>query len=559
MDPIVQWSIWEGEFTAARERTQPYLRPDETPLAATFSHAESGARITVEGFWDGGRTWRVRFAPSLPGTWEWQTASEDQGLAGQSGTLEVRAATPEEIAANPNLRGHVRVSPDGRRFHYADGTPFLLLGDTNWAMNTERCGLGDGDGPFFVWLRDRQARGYTAVMTEFMEIDQPNEGGHPFPGNTDPPGSGRFDDPNPAYFAGLDRRMAALWEAGMVVCAHPTWIGKQVGVSLEDAIWLSRYLLARYAAHNLIWSLSGEYQYAYTHTGIPWEKSDWQALGNAVAAANAYGHPLSIHPSGRQDLDDPAAWPEEAHQASSAGEFHDEPWLDHNWLQTGHSLDRLWRVPQRVAENYARTPTKPVLHAEGFYERHKIEGASARMIRWQAWTAFLNGAAGHVYGSAGVWQFFDPRAAVGIGTDRTNSQPWHGQSWREALGYAGGKQLAHLLAFLRALDWHRLEPHREWLRVRGVPAQVQSLTDPHCAAIPGEAVVVYIPAGNSGKRIEILNVGDHEYTAQWFDPRTGEYSAASDGPIRGDRREGVWRTPSVYRHSDWVLLLTAVR
>jgi len=156
-----------------------------------------------------------------------------------------------------------------------------------------------------------------------------------------------------------------------------------------------------------------------------------------------------------------------------------------------------------------------------------------------------------------VWQFYDPSASVGIGADRTNSRPWHGQSWREALDYAGGKQLAHLLAFFRALPWHRLEPHREWLRVRGVPADVQSLTDPHCAAIPGEVVVVYIPAGNSGKRIEILHVGDRDYVAQWYDPRSGAYTPASDRPIRGDRRDGAWRAPSVYRHSDWVLLLTA--
>jgi hypothetical protein len=557
MDPIVQWSIWERELTADRERTRPYLRPDEAPLTATFRHAASGSRVTVEGFWDGGRTWRVRFAPGLAGAWEWETASDDPALAGQGGAFEVRAPGPEEIAANPNLHGHVRVAPDGRHFVHADGAPFLLLGDTNWAMNTERCGLGDGDGPFFLWLRDRQAKDYSAVMTECMEIDQPNEGGYPFPGNTSWPGNGRFDDLNPAYFAGLDRRMAAVWEAGLAVCLHPTWIGKQVGMAPEDAAWFSRYIMARYGAYNLIWSLSGEYQYAYTHSEIRWTRADWRALGETVAAANAYGHPISVHPSGRQNVEDPIEWGEEAHQASSGGEFHDEPWLDHNWLQTGHSLDRLWRVPQRVAENYARTPAKPVLHAEGFYERQNIEGASARMVRWQAWSAFLNGAAGHVYGAAGVWQFYDPSASVGIGADRTNSRPWHGQSWREALDYAGGKQLAHLLAFFRALPWHRLEPHREWLRVRGVPADVQSLTDPHCAAIPGEVVVVYIPAGNSGKRIEILHVGDRDYVAQWYDPRSGAYTPASDRPIRGDRRDGAWRAPSVYRHSDWVLLLTA--
>ncbi len=557
MTAILQWSIWEKAFAAARPAERPDHADGQALLAVTVTHPESGTVLTLDGFWDGGADWRVRFAPTLPGTWEWVSHSADPGLDGQAGTLEARAPSAEECAANPNLRGHLRVSPDGRRFAHADGTPFLLLADTNWAMNTERCGLGDGDGPFYVWLRDHVAAGFTAVMTEFLEIDQPNEGGPAFPGNASGPGNAQFADLNPAFFAALDRRMAALWEAGLAVCAHPTWVGKQAVFSPGDVTWLSRYLLARYGAYNLLWSLSGEYQYAYTQQP-PWTTADWQALGRAVAAANVYGHPISVHPSGRQGLEDPAAWPPAAHQASSGGEFHDEPWLDHNWLQTGHALDLLWRVPQRIAENYSRVPAKPVLHAEGFYEQQTTEGASARMVRWQAWTAFLDGAAGHAYGANGVWQFFDPRARIGIGRDRANSQPWHGRSWRTALEAPGGRQLIHLLTFLRSMEWHRLTPRPEWLRVRGVPVETDSVTDPHCAAIDNRVVVVYIPAGNAGLRLEVLHLGGHQYRAQWYDPRTGQYSPASEQPVRGDRLEGAWRAPSVYRHSDWVLLLTAI-
>ncbi len=558
MESILQWSIWERTFTAARAPTGSELASAEPLHQVDFRHSASGTVLTLAGYWDGGTTWRVRFAPPLAGDWAWSSRSADAALDGQAGTLAVRAATADEVLANRNLHGHVRVTEDGRRFAYADGTPLLLVADTNWAMNTARCGLGDGDGPFTVWLRDRVEAGFTAVMTEFYEIDQPNEGGSAFLGNTEWPGNGRYQELNPAFFAALDRRMQSLWDAGMIVCAHPTWVGKQVAMSPRDAIWTSRYLMARYGAFNLIWSLSGEYQYAYTQVPEPWTRSDWVTLGNAVAEANVYHHPLSVHPSARQDLDDPAEWPEAAHQASSGGEFHEEPWLDHNWLQTGHAADTLGRVPQRVAENTARVPTKPVLLSEGYYETQTVEGASARMVRWQAWSSLLDGAAGTVYGANGVWQFFDRQAAIGIGKDRANSQPWHGQTWREALAALGGRQLAHLIRFMRAIDGHRLEPRREWLRVRGLPAQVPSVTDPHCAAIGDQVVVVYVPAGNSGLQLEVLHLGTHDYRAQWFDPRTGAYSPASDQPIRGEGQEGAWRAPSVYRHNDWVLLLTSV-
>jgi len=552
MQVVTTWSVFEHAFQAGADYQTPHLHADRPSFVVRFAHRETGKEIAVDGFWDGDRTWRVRFAPSAPGLWQWRTSSSDGALDGQSGAFECRPPGEDEIAENPNLRGHVTVDPSGRFFAYADGTPFFLLADTNWAMNASRCGISqDRDGPFHTWLADRRAKGFTAIMTELFEIDQANEGGYPFPNNSQPPGTGDYSQLNAEHFQWLDKRIVALWENGWVICTVPTWIGKHVGMSRSDAIALSRYLMARYGAYNLIWGLSGEYQYAYTHLQMPWTKGDWRALGQAVSARNVYGHPISLHPSSRQDPDDPEEWPEEAHEASSGGEFHDEPWLDHNWLQTGHALALLCQVPKRVAENYGRAPSKPVLHAEGYYERQRSDGASSRMIRWQAWTAYLNGAAGHAYGANGVWQFYDSTA-------RPDAQPWHGQPWPEALRFEGSAQLKHLADFFASIPWHRLEPHREWLRIRGVPVHAESLTDPHCAAIADELCVIYVPAGNSGKRIEIMNLGGRRYQAQWFDPRTGEYSAATEEPIQGSGPDGRWRAPSVFRHRDWVLLLRAL-
>ncbi len=130
MTAILQWSIWEKAFAAARPAERPDHAAGQALLAVTFAHPESGTVLTLDGFWDGGADWRVRFAPTLPGTWEWVSLGRPR--AGRAaGTLEVRAPSAEECAANPNLRGHLRVSPDGRRFAHADGTP-----SSSWPIPT---------------------------------------------------------------------------------------------------------------------------------------------------------------------------------------------------------------------------------------------------------------------------------------------------------------------------------------------------------------------------------------------------------------------------------------
>jgi len=556
MDVITLWSIQEISFTASEDYPNPFLKQDVPLLIATFEHSESGTRLAVEGFWDGGKTWRVRFAPNHVGAWNWSASSSDSGLDGISGSFDCIAPTSQQIAGNPNYRGHIKVHVGGRYFIYADGVPFLWIGDTIWSMNTRRCGLGpDSQGPFYVWLNDRKAKGFNVVFSEYFEVNQQNEGGYAFPANTH--GKGDYDDLNPDYFRYLDTRVQALWDSGFVLAAHPTWIGKQFPMSPADARRVSRYLMARYGAYNIVWSLSGEYQYSYHNISPPWKTEDWNELGNAIQYYNAFGHPVSIHPSGRQNPNDPAGWPVEAHQASSGGEFHHQVWLDHNWLQTGHATERLWRVPFRTAENYARTPAKPVIHSEGYYENHRDSGATVSQIRWQAWTTFLNGGAGHGYGGGGVWQFYDPSDPGGVGKDRRNSPPWSGANWQEALNYPGAGQMKHVRDFFTSFHWWSLEPHRDWVNIDGATPNVESLTDPHCAAKPGEVYVIYIPEGNIGKTIEVHHLNNKTYKARWFSPRDGSSSVINDGRPINTEMIDKWISPPVKDNEDWVLMLRA--
>ena len=52
-----------------------------------------GFRKRCYGFWDGGRTFRVRVLATKPGTWRWRSGSSpsDPGLAGVTGEFQAKA------------------------------------------------------------------------------------------------------------------------------------------------------------------------------------------------------------------------------------------------------------------------------------------------------------------------------------------------------------------------------------------------------------------------------------------------------------------------------------
>jgi hypothetical protein len=131
----VQWEPQMVRLTADREH--PWW---EFPATIAFTHQATGQRLVLEACWDGGREWVVRFTAPQPGVWTWETVSGDAGLHGHAGRFDVRPPTDKEGERNPNYRGHVKISRNGRYFEYADGTPMLLLADTLWSGNTARCG-----------------------------------------------------------------------------------------------------------------------------------------------------------------------------------------------------------------------------------------------------------------------------------------------------------------------------------------------------------------------------------------------------------------------------------
>ena len=535
--------------------------PVEIALEAAEAPADpyAGAQVWVDlegpgfskrcyGFWDGDRKFRVRVQATASGVWTWRSGShfDDAGLNGKRGTFETVPWTEAEKQVNPNRRGQVGIAANGRFFEYADRTPFFLLADTLWAGNTTRCGLGDHkDGPFFQYLADRREKGFTAILIQAIHGygDYPNGQAHRNEG-----GYALLDcDParlNPEYFQALDERMQAISDLGFVAAIPAMWWGKtkQCIFSPAEAQRISVYLAARYGTFNSLWCLSGEYQ--YTFRDCDWRPNDFNAMGAAVQRHNPWQHPLSIHPSGATNWAPP-------HNVQSSRPFHGESWLDHHWLQTGQSINRMCNIVTRLAENRALEPTVPIFCSESYYERAS-DSQSAYHSRWQVWTAYLNGAAGFGYGAQGLWQFFDPRDPKGEPGKMTRHPP---VPWWEAIRLPGSAQVGHACKVLASLDWQTLEPCRDELRIDGKPnwqPTGKDLTPPHAARLGQSTWIVYVPRGNAKREISLpVNTARQAMRGRWYDPRTGVRTVATQGIHKSGRFPGR----PVPSDEDWIFVL----
>ncbi|RMH65228.1 MAG: DUF4038 domain-containing protein [Bacteroidetes bacterium] len=505
-ETVPVWGRFEHTFTTA-------AGPD-TRIAVTFTGPDGTTR-TVDAFWDGGTTWRVRFMPDVQGLWRFQA----DGPAAQtvSGTFE---AMPAPDAANPFLRhGAVRVSDTGTHFVHADGTPFFWLGDTAW-----NGALLASEADWQAYLQHRRAQGFTGIQF----VATPWRTAY-----TDAAGQVAYTTGadgltiNPAFFQRLDRYVDAVNEAGLLAAPVLLWaLGDPAAMPVPgklpeaQAITLARYLVARYGGHHVFWFLAGDENYS----GERAER--WRRIGRGVFGE---GHPapVTLHPQGMQ-------WHVEA--------LRSEPWLDVLVYQSGHGDDAntlRWIHSGPPAQHWASKPIRPLINAEPPYENHLAYQSrrphTAYTVRRAIYWSLLNAPpAGVTYGGHGLWSW-ETRPAVPLNHERSGMAP----PWHEALAYEGSQDMTHVAELMSTIDWWRLRPAQNLL------ADQPGRDDP--ARFVGAArtaardlALLYLPVGGSVRLSEAAGT-----TAYWFDPRTGARHEV----------EGSRQTYTAPDDQDWLLVL----
>lgn len=498
---IHTWEVHTLTFTARGNYDNPYTdiptEGDNDLLSVTFTGTTGGAKdksITIKGSWNGEKEWIVNFAAPAAGKWTYRTTSRDRGLNGKRGTVEVIPWSQEDLQANPTRRGPLRVHSgaerSGRYFEYADGTPFLWIGDTWWnwtkrsikfetfqAMVDNRAAKGFNVGQLFVpgngWGRES-----SSLSEDYTRLD-------------------------PEHVQHVERMIQYANEKGITVWIHGWWSREELddtaGAEAVKRWW--RYLIHRFAAYNVIWVLAGEYN-MYNNGGFP--LSFWKELGQMIRDVDPYDRLISAHNT-------PPFWNggADAPQWSTATVLHAEPWLDYNQSQTGHGRYANEMIPGVVADAYAVTPPKPIVVTEPWYEF--IEGnPTGRDIRLGAWGAVLSGAAGHSYGGGHVWLASVPESPGGSG-------PWPIEEGfaRTTYDYEGARSMQIMGEFLKSIHWWELSPH---------PELVSDYPQPFCLARPGERYVLYLRYGGHVK----VRMGDTDasYSYYWMNPSTGKKTNA---------------------------------
>ncbi|MBI1390236.1 MAG: DUF4038 domain-containing protein [bacterium] len=498
------WTPVELSFKAGADLKTPYIDglPDggEPYLKAVFKH-ESGETITLPGFWDGGSDWKVRFAPAKPGAWRYVTQSPDELLNGQTGEIVCSAWSDEQIDDNPTRRGFIHVNEKeprpGRYFIYADGTPFLWIGDTWWNWTKRGIPLER----FQTLADDRASKGFTVGQLFFAGLGWGKQSSML---NED------FTQPDVDHIHEVEAMIRYANQKGITVWVHGWWGGAHLKdhVGAEAIRRWTRYMVARLAAYNVIWVLAGEYNLDnYGGLGLDF----WEDLGAMIAKEDPYDRAISAHPT-------PPGWGggEGAPQWSTADVMHDESWLSYNQSQVGHGKWRNEMIPSVVSEAYAKQPAKPIVVTEPWYEFIK-GNPTAEEIRFGAWSAMCSGAAGHSYGGGHVWKAHVPEAPAG-----KDSWPMEMGFETNTLDYPGARSIGYMAKFLKSIDWWELEPH---------PELVIDNSSRYCMAKPGLRYVAFLRWGGAVK-LDLTGAPEiSQLRYQWID--LGEEKIASEGTVQG--------------------------
>ena len=520
MEQVGLWMVFEFALQGSKDYQNPFW--DQT-VRIEFTSA-SGKKRTVEAFWDGGRTWRVRFSPDETGKWFWRS----RALDANDGRLDLQEGSFQSVPYRGKntlyQRGPVGLSKDRRHFVHADGTPFFWLADTAW-NGVLRADPNDWQ----EYLRTRALQQFTAIQfvsTQWRGLSKDPSGEKAYEGD-------EHIRLNPAFFQRLDGKVAAINEHGLVAAPVILWAvnDKEPGFKLAeaDAQRLTSYIVARWGAHQVIWILGGDGNYR----GQRAER--WKRIGRAVFGER-HDRLVTMHPNG---------------QSSYTQEFRGEPWFDFIGYQSGHgsSDDHLrWLIEGPPAKEWKDTPALPVVNLEPNYEKHpsyhaKKQFTDREVRRAAYWSLLVAPPAGVTYGCNPIW-VWPPKPEPAEGHNLGIIDPW-----RTGLDLPGAKCMSILRKLFEALPWWDLRP------AQGILAEQPGTAAPRlfiaaAATEDGTIAVAYTPEGG---RIALNALAlKLPLPARWFNPRSGEWTDAGGMA----EAKASFNAPD---GNDWVLVLGGVK
>ena len=421
----------------------------------------------------------------------------------------------------------LKIAPGGRHLQYADGRPFLYLGDTAWEL-FHRLNREEAD----LYLRNRAAKGFTViqavVLAERDGLTVPNPYGHLPLTDRDPA------RPVEAYFEHVDFIVNRAAELTLFTGWLPTrgfyWTAgnRNAIFTPENARAFGRFLGARYKSKPVIWILGGD-----QNIRTPGERAIIDAMAGGLAEGDGGVHLKTFHPRG---------------PGMSSLQLRDAPWLDFHMSQSSHGA-RDHDNGLFIEHDRALHPPKPALDGEpryemipvGFYYANfsRLDRMDDFDVRTAAYWAMLAGAAGHTYGHSSVWQMWRPGLPAVIHADIP---------WQQALDHPGAFQMGHLRRLFQSRPWQTLVPDQSIIRSGPVtgPATIRA-----ARAADGRFAFIYSPRGEPFTVNRAIIKGERVKEI-WWDPR---YGVAYHVHTSDNQAFQTYVPPTSGRGQDWLLLL----
>lgn len=532
---VQKWQAVEVVLTSSKTYADPFQDVDVT---AIFTRKGS-ATIVRPAFWDGGRTWKIRFAPPETGMWSMTTSATDPKDSGLHHVTKSIQCDPYSGDLAIYKHGFLKVSKNGRYLTYADGLPFFYLGDTHWILSHERFETSNAPGvvsQFKYTVDKRVKQGFTVFQSEAgwqarsAQIRITDEGKSDEEADAD--FEHGFTRADLAGFANLDRKFKYIADHGMVHAnAEICWVRDPASFAIFTEAYMSRlarYWVARYGAYPVIWTIAQEidknYYSAYDSSTI----KRWFAAAQSIADNDAYHQPVMPH---MENTD---------HTTASDSWWSNQPFHSGWAVQWQGALDNM-----NIAKGFwDAAPTKPSVLYESAYDHFWTDSRGALGA---AYKAFQYGMYGYGYGANGIWNdiYSKPGQPGDYGT--AYEMPAHYFWWREGADLPTGDELSYFKRFYTSLEWWKLAPRFDdyaW----------SSFADPSRSLLSsdGENTYVVFFFGSGTSTGTLNHMGDHStYSAQWFNPRNGQF--AKIGLIKPSGSQ--WRIPGRPTAEDWILLV----
>lgn len=502
--------------------------------------APSGREIIREAFWDGDDTFRIRFAPTELGEWKYTIT----GLADGSREGHL-TCIPYDGQLPLYQHGFLKVGPKGRYLCHADNTPFFWLGDTHWhfaiAERWDESNDPRFDSQFRAIVDRRVQQKFNVYQCNFhCEATEPDK----YFLRTE---QGLI--PNLDFLQqDLDKKISYLADQGFCIAAGFSWA---FSAFAPDAMkyykTAVRYLIARYGAYPMIWTLAGETG-GYSASGRKGLLDFWREIAKEVERLDTYHHLQTAHYTNERPF---------------ADYYQDEDWFDFTLNQAGHGD---YPIDARHYQAHRKTHSgKPFIESESLYEQvltlepNGRRRATPAMLRRVAYLSIQSGGCGYTYGAQGMWHIqwdeSDGRSPLGFGS----YPPWY-----KGIDFPGASQMTIMRDFYESVGWYHLTPlPRQCFDLSANGAVVVTFSDE-------DLVALFVPAITADEEMRTVVAYFSEtcryetifrtliqpcYKASWLDPATGSYTLLNNAIVPQD---GCWTSPVKPSDGDAILLLQAL-